>query len=132
MRWTKQREKWKQNKIHTTKWNREGKKCRRKNIEWTNVFIEWYSYLALSHVATRRKIRQSDCLHGTSFSMWFWAPILTILSFFSLSIPFFFLSIPFFSRLLFVCLGLRRLNWVQILMGLMCHLFFSSFDLKTQ
>lgn len=120
MRWTKQKKNG-NSKIHNEikiKKEKNGKKY------WMNerIRMEWYSYLTLSHVATRRKIRQSDCLHGTSFSMWF-----------QVRIGVYFLSQFLFFHRLFVCLGLRNLNWVQILMGLMCHLFFFfSFDMKTQ
>lgn len=77
MRWTKQKKNGNR-KIHSKMKNsskrektENDKRNKKENIEWMNVFNEWYSYLALSHVATRHKIRQNVCLHGTSFSMWF-------------------------------------------------------------
>lgn len=96
------------------------KRNRRHKWKHTDDSHIWH---CLTSPNIRRKIRRCDCLHGT-FSMWFWVRFFN-----RMHVCAFFLFGVFA-----VCL-LRdyRLNWVQILMGLMCHLFiFCVLDFLTE
>lgn len=97
--------------IHQTK-NEMKKKT---NIRY--MFSTVYSYLTLYHVTKKKYTRRKTivcmahhfpCGFRSNFVVCF--------------------STYFFFFFCFLCRGLRRPNWVQILMGLMCHLFF-LFDL---
>lgn len=96
------------------------KRNRRHKWKHTDDSHIWH---CLTSPNIRRKIRRCDCLHGT-FSMWFWVRLFN-----RMHVCAFFLFGVFA-----VCL-LRDygLNWVQILMGLMCHLFiFCVLDFLTE
>lgn len=123
MRWTKNGN----GKIHNEMKENHVHIHTQKNIEWMNVKNDTHTWHCLTSPQDVKKKNTAKLLFACHI-------IFHVVSnpIQSIYINIFFDS--FFIRLLFVCLGLRTPNWLEILMGLMCHpfIFFFPFDSTTQ